>query len=100
MLALAKRIVAGEMQTQAPRFWRDRPEKGLKGWMKYVRLLVMGSPEQRQQLTLGQKIGFYIRRPFSLIKNHGPSLLRLLTGDRHSRDAWDAQHKLTNWLRD
>ncbi|MBN1259927.1 MAG: nucleotidyltransferase family protein [Anaerolineae bacterium] len=100
VLTLARQMVSGEMLARTPKFWRDLPDKSLKGWLSYAGLLLLGAPENRKNLTFAQRIGFYLRRPFMLIKHHGPTLWQLLRGERRSRAAWDAQQQLTSWLRE
>lgn len=100
ILEAARRIVIGAGAQKMPHLQRDLPERNLRGLLKYLSLVLFGDPVTRQALPRGEKIRFYLRRPFQLLSNHGPTLWRLMRGERRTRDAWRVQQRLQTWLRD
>jgi len=95
---LGKQLVLGDLGGRTPRLWRDLPEKNLRGWTAYGWKLLRGNPEALQSLSRRERWLFFLRRPFSLLKFHGPTLWRLLRGDRRIRATLAAQSTLTDWL--
>ena len=95
---LGKQLVVGELGGRTPRLWRDLPEKSVRGWLRYGWLLLRGNPDALRSLSWSQRLRFYLLRPFSLLKFHGPTLWRLLRGDRRTRATLHAQDTLTDWL--
>lgn len=99
VLDLGKQLVVGELGGRTPRLWRDLPEKSVRGWLRYGWLLLRGNPDALRSLSWSQRLRFYLLRPFSLLKFHGPTLWRLLRGDRRTRATLHAQDTLTDWLK-
>lgn len=99
ILDLGKKLALGELGGRTPRVWRDLPEKSVRGWLAYAWLLLRGNSAVLDSLSWSQRARFYLRRPFSLLKYHGPTLWRLLRGDRRTRAKLEAQATLTDWLR-
>lgn len=100
ILLAARRIVIGAGTAKLPHLQRDMPERNLRGLLKYLGLILLGDPVTRQALPRSEKIRFYLRRPFQLLSNHGPTLWRLVRGERRTRAAWQVQRRLQAWLRD
>lgn len=100
ILMTAQRVVTGEHVQKLPRVWHDLPERNLRGLVKYLNLILLGDPVTRQALPPKEKLRFYLHRPFQLLTNHGPTLWRLVRGERRTRDAWRVQKKLQTWLGD
>ena len=98
VLATAQRIVTGELAQKMPFIWRDLSERNLRGVLAYANLVLFGDPALRQGLPLKEKVLFYLRRPFRLLRNHGPTLWRLVRGDRRTRNAWYTQQELQEWM--
>ncbi|MBN1922957.1 MAG: nucleotidyltransferase family protein [Anaerolineae bacterium] len=98
VLDLGKQLVVGELGGRTPRLWRDLPEKSVRGWLTYGWMLLRGNPAALSSLSWQQRARFYLLRPFSLLKFHGPTLWRLLRGDRRTRATLHAQDTLTDWL--
>ena len=99
ILDWGKRLAVGELGGRTPRIWRDLPEKSVRGWLAYAWVLLRGNPAVLSSLSWSQRLRFYLQRPFSLLKYHGPTLWRLLRGDRRTRAKMEAQSMLTDWLR-
>ncbi|MBN2002161.1 MAG: nucleotidyltransferase family protein [Anaerolineae bacterium] len=100
ILTMAQHIMMGEVTQKMPHLWRDMPERNLRGFLKYVSLVLMGDPKTRQSLPLRDRLWFYVCRPFHLLRNHGPALWRLLRGERTARKTWRFQQQLQSWLRE
>ncbi len=100
ILAGAQRSVLGENVRRVPQLWRDMPERNLRGFLKYAGLVLLGDLEMRRALPFGEKLRFYLHRPFQLLAHHGPTVWRLLRGERRTRQAWRTQQQLQSWLRD
>ncbi len=98
LLELGKQLTLGELGGRTPRIWRDLPEKSLRGWFAYVRIVARGNPAMLQRLSRRQRLLFYVRRPFSLLKYHGGTFWRLLRRDRRTREQLAAQETLADWL--
>ena len=98
-LTAATRVVLGHEPGLLPHVGRDLHERTLRGWLRYAHLVLLGDPQVRRGLPWMEKVGFYLRRPFRLLKNYVPLFLRLLRGDRSSRDALHRQRDLMAWLR-
>ncbi len=98
VLELGKQLVVGELGGHTPQLWRDLPEKNARGWLAYGWMLLRGNPAVLSTLSWSQRLRFYLSRPFSLVKFHGPTLWRLLRGDRRTRATLAAQNTLMDWL--
>lgn len=99
VLAAGARIVFGHEPGLMPHLGRDLHERTLRGWLRYAQLVLLGDPQVRRGLPWTEKVRFYLRRPFRLLKNYAPLFLRLLRGDRKSRDALQRQRDLMAWVR-
>lgn len=99
ILTSAQHSVLGEGVQRVPQLWRDVPERSLRGFLKYAGLVLLGDPEMRRALPLGEKLRFYMHRPFQLLTRHGPALWRLVRGERQTRRTWRIQQRLQTWLR-
>jgi len=98
VMTTAQRIICGELVERMPAVWRDLPSRDLRGVLSYARVVLFGDSPARQQLQGWEKVGFLLRRPFGLLKHHGPALWRLLTRESGTQSAWKAQQQLSDWL--
>jgi hypothetical protein len=98
LLAMAQGIAMGELTQRLPHVDRDMPSRDLRGLLSYVRLVLLGDPAQRRDMPWQHQVGFYITRPFRLLKNHGPTLWRLVRGDARTQGAVRAQRRLQEWI--
>jgi hypothetical protein len=98
-LAAGARAVFGHEPGLLPHLGRDLHERTLRGWLRYARLVLFGDPRVRRGCPWQEQLGFYLRRPFRLLKNYGPLFLRLLRGDQASQEALQRQRDLMAWVR-
>lgn len=74
-----------------PAMWRDLPQGGLRGWLRYgVTVLTAGGNLKLWQIP---------KRIRYLLRTHGPGLLRLFRRDPGAQHKWDTQRRLQDWLR-
>jgi hypothetical protein len=100
LLARAEKTVTGTRASQSlPHVWRDIPPRAQGGFLRYAALILYGDPAQLRGLTPKERVGYHLRRPGELLRNHGNSLWRLLRGDPAARATWRAQRELQTWLR-
>jgi hypothetical protein len=99
MLVASARTIFGHGPGLMPHFGRDLDEHTFLGWMRYARLVLFGDPRVRRGCPWQEQLGFYLRRPFRLLKNYGPLFLRLLRGDQASQEALQRQRDLMAWVR-
>ena len=100
ILQVSQRVVWGEGVQKIPHVWRDVSNHNLLGLLKYMQLILFGDPDTRRALSLQDKAQFYVRRPWHLLRSHGPTLWRLVRGDRRMRDAWRTQRQLQTWIKE
>ncbi len=98
VLTTAQRVICGELVQRMPAIWRDLPSRDLRGVLSYARVVLFGDSPARRQLQGWEKVAFLFRRPFGLLKHHGPALWRLLTRESGTQSAWKAQRQLYDWL--
>ncbi len=98
VMTTAQRIICGELVQRMPSVWRDLPGRDVRGVLSYARVVLFGDSPARQQLQGWERVAFFLRRPFSLLKHHGPALWRLLTREPATQSAWTAQRQLYDWL--
>jgi hypothetical protein len=95
----AGHVIMGDKPCVMPRLGRDLEDRSVRGWLRYAKLVLLGDPRTRQNLSWPEHLLFYVRRPFRLLKNYAPLFLRLLRRDPQSRRAMERQNDLMTWLR-
>ncbi|MFP4396189.1 MAG: hypothetical protein ACLFTI_13105, partial [Anaerolineales bacterium] len=98
VMTTAQRVICGELVQRMPAVWRDLPSRDVRGVLSYARVVLFGDSPARRELQGWERVTFFLRRPFSLLKHHGPALWRLLTHEPDTQSAWTAQRQLYDWL--
>ncbi len=99
VLAVSQRMLLGYQSKLLPSVWRDLEGTGCKDWIRYLKKILFGEPQQAQRMSCREKIYFYLHRPGHLLKTYTPAAWALLSGNPESRAAWQAHRELMTWLR-
>lgn len=98
LVETAQQVISGGLVQKMPQVWRDLPARSPVGLLRYAGLILLGDPETRRELPFRERVLFFLRRPFRLLKNHGPTLWRLARGDTRTRKIWHTQRHLQEWM--
>jgi hypothetical protein len=88
--AVAQHVMLDGMAVGLPAVWRDSVGKDARGWLRYGWAV----------LSRGGEIGLpgVPKRAVYLVRQHGPSLWKLLRGDAQTESVWEQQRALYTWL--
>ncbi|MCD4738002.1 MAG: nucleotidyltransferase family protein [Anaerolineae bacterium] len=99
VLAVSQRMLLGYQSKLLPSVWRDLEGTGYKDWIRYLKKILFGEPQQAQRMSFMEKLHFGLHRPVHLVRTYTPAAWSLLRGDPESRAAWQARRELMVWLR-
>lgn len=99
VLTQSKALAIGSLPTSMPQVSSDLPHERPFHWIRYGVEIFLGNPIYRQSLSLGDRMLFYLRRPFRLLARYAPVVWQHLTGKVVERGAWQAHREVNAWLR-